>query len=220
MGATLETIWSEGGIYVYPTTALTMKISSSDTDDTSAGSGARTVEIIGLDGTWAEISEVVNLSGTAEVNTTNEFLRVFRMKVNEVGNYSFTNAGTITGVAAVSGTTQIEIPAGEGQSQTTHYTVPLGQNVIITRVSATVNTGKDVDIKLRVRENADDLTAPFSPVRTLRNVRGISVPVSGTLRANLKFGEMTDICAVAITTAGTTSKIEVNYDMVQYATGQ
>jgi hypothetical protein len=49
IGVTDETIWSQGGVYVYPTTASTMYISSSSTADTAAGTGARTVTVSGLD---------------------------------------------------------------------------------------------------------------------------------------------------------------------------
>lgn len=219
VGVTTEDIQSQGGTLVFLQVAELITFSSSDGADTAAGANARSIEVEGLDGDFVAISEIVNLLGGTEVNTTQEFIRVNRLKVHETGTYSVSNAGIITGIAAISGTTQIEIPLGEGQSQTTHFTVPAGQNIIITRVAATVNTGKEVDIKLRVRENADDVTVPFSSVRTLRNVRGISVPVSGTLRGNLKFEEKTDIWAVGATSAGTTSKIEVNYDLVQYAIG-
>ena len=44
-----EVIWPLGGAYTWPTTATTWTISSADVDDTSAGTGARTVEIHALD---------------------------------------------------------------------------------------------------------------------------------------------------------------------------
>ena len=39
----LHTIWQQGGLYSYPPSASTMTVSSSDVNDTSAGTGARTV---------------------------------------------------------------------------------------------------------------------------------------------------------------------------------
>ena len=219
VGIAEEDIQSQGGTLIFLQSAEIITISSSSANDDLNGTNATSVEITGLDENFTEISEIVNLSGVTEVNTTKEYIRAWRMKVNEVGNYSTTNAGTITGTASITGSVQIEIPAGEGQSQTTHYTVPAGQNIIIVRVAATVNTGKEVDIKLRVRENADDFIRPYAPIKTLRGVRGISVPVSGILRGNLRFGEKTDIWVTGITTAGTTASIEANYDLVQYATG-
>ena len=47
---TEETIWSQGGLYAYPPGAQQMTLSSSSDDDTAnEGTGARTVEIQGLD---------------------------------------------------------------------------------------------------------------------------------------------------------------------------
>jgi len=62
-----ETIWSQGGVYTYPTSASTMYISSSSTADTAAGTGARTATVSGLDANFDEISETVSLNGQAGV---------------------------------------------------------------------------------------------------------------------------------------------------------
>jgi hypothetical protein len=41
--SSFETIWSHSSLYVYPTTAAVMKVSSTSADDAAAGTGARTV---------------------------------------------------------------------------------------------------------------------------------------------------------------------------------
>ena len=41
----LETVWAEGGLYNYLSAASVLKVSSSSTADTSAGTGARTVKL-------------------------------------------------------------------------------------------------------------------------------------------------------------------------------
>jgi hypothetical protein len=41
VGSTKETIWEQGGLYAYPPSASVMTVSSSDANDTSAGTGAR-----------------------------------------------------------------------------------------------------------------------------------------------------------------------------------
>ena len=46
----VETIWAQGGLYSYLSAATVLKVSSSSTNDASAGTGARTVELFGLDG--------------------------------------------------------------------------------------------------------------------------------------------------------------------------
>ncbi len=218
LGTTEEDIQSQGGTLVFLQAAEIITISSDNAADTLLGTNATSVLIEGLDSNFLEISEVVNLLGTANVNTTNEYIRVNKMEVNEVGNYSFDNAGIITGTSAISGLVQIEIPAAEGTSKTTHFTVPAGQNLIITAFRITMDTGKEVDIFLKVRENADDIIPPVSPIKTLRDFRGLSTPIAGESKGNLKVGEKGDIWFRGVTSTGT-SQVEVNYDFIQYAIG-
>lgn len=218
VGTTEEDIQSQGGILIFLQTAELITISSDNAADTLLGTNATSVLIEGLDEDFTEISEIVNLSGTANVNTTQEFVRVSKMIVNEVGVYTNSNIGIITGIAALSLTTQIEIPAGEGQSKTTHLTVPEGENLIITTFRVTMDTGKEIDIKVKFRENADDITAPISPVKTIRDFKGLSTPTTGISLGNLKFDEKTDIWVTGVTSVGT-SQIEVNYDFIQFAIG-
>lgn len=214
-----EDVQSQGGVLIFLQTAELITISSSDAADTLAGANARTVEILGLDENFTEISETINLLGTSDVNTTKEYIRVFRLRVMDVGTYSVSNAGIITGVAALSGTTQIEIPLGEGQSKTTHFTIPVGENAILTTIQITMDTGKAIDAKLRIRENADDITPSVSPIKTIRDWRGLAVPFQTINKANLLLEEKTDIWFEVVTTGGATSEVEVNYDFVQYAIG-
>jgi hypothetical protein len=66
INGSLETVWSHGGLYVYPTSAIQMKVSSSSADDSGTGTGARTVVVGGLDADYNEITEVVTLTGQTE----------------------------------------------------------------------------------------------------------------------------------------------------------
>ncbi|KKN11233.1 hypothetical protein LCGC14_1028640 [marine sediment metagenome] len=218
VGTTEEDIQSQGGTLIFLQSAELITLVSDNAADTLLGANATSVEIFGLDSNFVEISEIVNLSGTTNVNTTQEFIRINRMIVNEVGNYSSSNIGTIIGTSALSGTVQIEIPAGEGQSKTTHFTVPAGQNLIVTSFRVTMDTGKEIDITFKFRENADDIIRPMSPIKTIRDFKGLATPISEEIKGNLKFGEKTDLWVVGVTSTGT-SQIEVNYDFVQYTIG-
>ncbi|KKL53379.1 hypothetical protein LCGC14_2276000, partial [marine sediment metagenome] len=219
VGTIEEDIQSQGGTLVFLQNAQLITLSSSDAADTIAGANARTIEIVGLDENFIEISEIVNLLGTSDVNTTQEYIRINRLVVNEVGTYTVSNAGIITATAALSATVQIEIPLGEGVSKSSHYTVPAGQRLIVTRIFVSVDTGKEVDIMLKTRANADDTVAPFSPVIIPRIVKGISVPINAEQRAGILLDEKTDIWGTALTSIGT-SEVEINVDFVQYAIGQ
>ncbi|KKK40375.1 hypothetical protein LCGC14_3082730, partial [marine sediment metagenome] len=146
VGTVEEDIQSQGGKLIFLQSAEFISIISSDTtNDILSGANATSILIVGLDENFTEISEIVNLSATS-TNTTNQYIRINRMSVNEVGNYSVSNAGIITGTAQPSGTVQIEIPIGQALSKTTHYTVPAGKNLIVTAFRVTVDTGKVIDI--------------------------------------------------------------------------
>ena len=71
-----ESVWPDGGTVPHPTTASVLKVSSSSADDTALGTGARTVVIVGLDGSYNQVSETVTLDGQTEVNTVNSYLYV------------------------------------------------------------------------------------------------------------------------------------------------
>jgi hypothetical protein len=138
VGTSVETVWAQGGTYAYPASASVMKISSSSTDDTSAGTGARTVVIFGLDSSYNEINETVTLNGQTSVNTTNSFLRISRMYVVTAGSGA-TAAGTIY---AGTGTVTSGVPAvvygmvaiGANQTQMSLWTVPAGYTLYLTGV--------------------------------------------------------------------------------------
>ena len=140
----LETVWAEGGLYSYLSAATVLKVSSSSANDTSAGTGARTVELFGLDADYDEINETVTLSGQTAVNTTQSFLRVNRMVVRSAGtggtNAGVIYAGTGTVTAGVPANKYATVAAGDGQSLMAIWTVPRGYTVYLTQTDITVAT--------------------------------------------------------------------------------
>ena len=133
---TEETVWDAGGLYTYPASALAMTIVSSNANDTSAGTGARTVRVIGLDANYAEVTQTVSLNGTTTVSIPTSLIRVYRAFVVTAGSGN-TAAGTIT--IANGGTTYAQITVGENQTLMAVYTVPAGVTLYLT--SADVSTG-------------------------------------------------------------------------------
>jgi len=129
VGTTEEPIWAESGVnYTYPTEATAMTASSSNANDTSAGSGARTIFVEGLDANYLKISETVVLNGQTGVALANSYLRVYRCYVLSAGSGG-KNAGIIyigygditTGKPA---TVQASIVAGVNQTLQAIYTIP------------------------------------------------------------------------------------------------
>jgi len=137
----LETIWSEGGLYSYLSAATVLKVSSSSANDTSAGTGARTVELFGLDADYDEINEIVTLNGQTAVNTTQSFLRVYRMIVRSAGtggtNAGVIYAGTGTVTAGVPANKYATVAVGDGQSLMALWTVPRGYTAYLFQTNVT-----------------------------------------------------------------------------------
>lgn len=145
-----EDVWETGGTIQWPTSAQTYDIVSDDTNDTSAGTGARTVEIEGLDGSYVEQSETVTLNGTTPVTTVNSYLRVFRGKVMTAGSGG-ENAGSLTATQNVSGYVAWTIVPTANQSLVAAYTVPAGKTAHLLTWFIGLKTGKATDILMQVR---------------------------------------------------------------------
>ncbi len=157
-----ETIWSQGGLYSYSTSAAVVYLSSTDANDTVSGTGARTVTIEGLDSSYVAISETLNLNGQTQVATTKQFIRVNRTYVATAGTNG-TAAGTLyvatsgSSSGVPTGTTYANIPQGDNQSQMGVYTVPAGHSFFIdsTSFTAAVATATNsVTTKLMTREES------------------------------------------------------------------
>jgi len=82
----VETVWPYGGILSFPDNALRMSVSSDNTNDTAAGTGARTVYIQGLNANHDTISETVSLNGQAAVLTANSYLHINQAYVATAGS--------------------------------------------------------------------------------------------------------------------------------------
>lgn len=140
----LETVWGDGGLVVFPAAAGTMNVSSSSVDDTSAGTGARTIVLQGLDANYNEISETVTLNGQTTVASTKEFLRVNYITVATTGSGK-ANAGIIyvgagVNTAGVPATVYGAVYTGFNASTTACYTIPAGHTGYI--VSGGISVGQ------------------------------------------------------------------------------
>jgi hypothetical protein len=158
----LETVWAQGGLYSYLASASVLKVSSSSTADTSAGTGARTVELSGLDTNYDEISETVTLNGQTAVNTTNEFLRINRMVIRSAGtggqNAGVIYAGTGTVTTGVPANKYATIAIGDNQTVMALWTVPRGYTAYLLQTDITVATtqnNKYCTVHLVARPNGE-----------------------------------------------------------------
>jgi len=164
VGATLETICTQGGIRNVLSSAEQLKIKSSDADDTNGGSGhARRVKIKGIDGSGAEVEENVNLNGTAAVTTTNSYRHVNNVFVNKIGSGGSANKGVISVNNNADDTKLYEIAALEGQQQSASFAVPANTKAYITTFMMSASGAAQVSIWLN---KSPDTGAPFRQVLT------------------------------------------------------
>lgn len=133
IGTSMELISVASANITYPSSAGAVTVVSASTADTSAGTGARTVKIEGLDENYAIQSETVTMNGQTNVVTTNTYIRLFRMSVLTAGTGG-KNAGNIT--ATIGGNEQVRIGTDyENQSLVCAYTIPADHIGYITRVN-------------------------------------------------------------------------------------
>lgn len=135
---TAEDLWGQGGIFVPPTAARVHAIVSTSANDTSAGTGMRTVLIRGINGSYVATSETVTMNGTTPVNTVNSYLHIHLMQSQSAGSGGV-NAGAITATAATDATVTCNMDIGEGQSASSIYLVPDGYKAYIMRIRARMN---------------------------------------------------------------------------------
>jgi hypothetical protein len=134
-----ETIWSAGGLYVFPSSADTLKIISSDFDDNGTGTtGALTIKVQGLDANYDAIEEDFTLNGQTAVTGNKEFLRVYRAFVTSAGSSEY-NEGVITINNSNDTLTLATIPAEGGQTQMAVYTIPRNYKGYLTSFSGAIN---------------------------------------------------------------------------------
>jgi hypothetical protein len=224
VGNSLETIWAEGGLYSYLTSATVLKVSSSSTNDTSAGTGARTVQLYGLDADYNEINELVTLNGQTAVNTTQSFLRINRMVVRSAGSGG-ANAGVIY---AGTGTVTTGVPAnvyasvngvtGANQSLMSLWTVPAGYTAYMLQYDisngTTSNTPAVCKLVLAVR--------PHGEVFQSKDVKSLTtgMHVEETFAFPLKIEEKSDIEVRAISSsASVTFDISSAFEIVYIKNG-
>lgn len=211
-----ESLWDNGGLYVFPPAASVMTVSSSSANDTAAGTGARTVLVSGLNASYVEQQEVISLNGQTAVTTANSYLRVFQLTTLTAGSGA-TNAGNIyigtgTVTAGVPAAVYAQIPVGFGTNQAAQYTVPAGHTAyLVDIIGSCIASATNQNTLLSIRAR------PFGGVF----LRGGHLVVSGGVVylgsvIPRSFPEKTDIDAIATTTdTNVTAAATLRYLLVQ-----
>lgn len=150
-----EDIWNGGGHYTGQdaTVAETVEVFSSDISDTSAGTGARTIQLVGLGAGFVYQTEILTLNGTTSVASTLQYLRLDTVLVLTAGSFG-KNAGQIT----LRQQTTIVNVFGQVLTETNRtliaaYTIPAGKVGYVTSGFATIAKKQDSfsNIQAKVR---------------------------------------------------------------------
>jgi hypothetical protein len=139
---TEESIWSHSVAYPWASWGAggTLSCVSSSASDTG------TLYITGLKASdWTEVTELVTMTGTTPVVTTNSFIRINSLSYSgsdtNVGEiHTYRNGGVVGYVGA-----------GEGQGQMAQYTVPAGYTAYLLNGSANIGKGNDGFGKFKYR---------------------------------------------------------------------
>ena len=125
-----ETIWDVGGIYTYPSSAVKMTATSTD----SSNDDGVQVTVQGLDADYNQLSETVILDGSGTAETNQFFLRVNRAFI--AGSQEPSGTINITN----SSTTYARITLGDNQSLMALWTVPAGYTAYMLQNNTTCYT--------------------------------------------------------------------------------
>lgn len=191
IGTTMQPITSSG-FYRTPTTPIALEVVSNNANDTSAGTGARSIHFFSAKADWQIEEEIVDLNGLTPVAIPVDSLRLCRFHVEDSGTYANETSGSHVGNITVQESgggavwcTIASSPFPFGQSQIGVCFVPAGKIGYILSKKISVTTTKVADIYLFQRPNADVVTAPYSAMRLVERDLGVVGSIQHVFQAPL-----------------------------------
>lgn len=187
-------------VYTEQSTNGQRSVASASANDTSAGTGARTVKITYYDQTGAgPFTETLTMSGTTRVNTVaTNICFIEQMEVLTAGSGGV-NAGIITlFTLPTSGGTSIgTIAAGDNQTFWAHHYVPIGKTCNITGISCghngtTVGSGalftlnaKPINVANSIESQVSDFVRLYGQTSTFARNYQSPIKVNGPARIQM-----------------------------------
>ncbi len=132
-----EDIWDGGGIWEGPTEPRLHGFYSSSANDDAGGTGARVLVAVVLDKDGLQQTLTIPLNGTAGFTPTEKLVMVNFMDVISAGSGGI-NAGTITAVADVDGTTTSQINIGKNATNQSVYRVPFDRRACLESIAVAI----------------------------------------------------------------------------------
>lgn len=167
-------VWPLPSLITFPAAALQMTVSSTSANDTSAGTGARTIVVQGLDANYNEVSETVTLNGQTAVTMTASLLRVNYAYVLTAGSSNsaagdiYIGTGTVT--AGVPATTYDIIKFDYNNTTTGSYTIPAGYTAYVSQgLFSTGQAGGSNQVQGRLLTRGVDNVRRTAAITTINN---------------------------------------------------
>lgn len=215
---TEEGVLQAAAAFTFRTSATTFRVKAGgNAADDTAGAGAQTVTIQGIDDSLNEVTEVLTTAGTsASSASSTSFWRVHRAWASAVGAYGAANTGNIVIEDSASAADHIMIAAGEGQTQYAAFTIPTGKTGYLLSLHGSVDAAKeDAVIKVFTRENFTDVTTPFSAKRLKLHYDGVTGFMPYTpLSPELTLPALTDIWVNAVGGSAGASSVSVDFEIL------
>jgi len=164
VGTSEETLWTQGGIYVYLVEDTQLYISSTDTDDTAVN-----VVVIGLNEAGEQVVRSATTNGQNQVEISGLMWRVFAMQVvgttAPLGDLYLAETDSLdAGKPEDPDTIKAKMIQGENVATNATYTVPAGKKLLLKRQRLTVSAGKSAKIAINVRLQGGLFTKVFYEV--------------------------------------------------------
>lgn len=200
-----ENIWDGPQPWVPPTAARIHDIASDNANDTLLGTGARKIQILGLDDMFAPQQEIADMDGMNDVATANTYTRINDMFVIEAGTDDV-NQGIITATAQTDGTVTALMPAGTSETQAAVYSVGAERLLLITKIEIQMfldmgNPNANVSTAIRTRRLIDSPDAALRTSIPIRLNRDVNPLFSRNSNVYVPIPEKTDIVGHVLTSS-------------------
>lgn len=196
-----------------------LSIASTNINDTAAGTGGRTILIVGLDFNFNTKVETISLNGRTPVNTINQYLRINEMILSSSGSLN-TNQGIIY-CSDSTDTFSLGVPQNRvydimdisnGLSKTGIYTIPNGFKMIGEMINISTNATETKPAVIKVYRT-DNVNSDIS-TEILFDTIYLAGNVSYDTSDNFAFSSPDNIRITAKSSGGSTIEVALKYDTI------
>jgi archaellum component FlaC len=142
---------ASGAFYVFNSIKNNIKLSSSSASDVSTYS----ILITGLSDTYSIISETLNLNGTSQVTSTNQYFRLNSLEVITAPSNGLTFVNPLNGNITITDSSSNifgTIDSTSGKRLAGVYTVPVGHKLLITKLELSEDTNQGGTVYIYTRD--------------------------------------------------------------------